>query len=181
MTPMSSNPYAAPKASFEAGAPSVHEHDQCWREGDILIASSDAHLPPRCVKCNKPARMDSPRAYLWHHPGWYVLIPILVYMVVCLFVRKRAVVVLGLCDEHRRRRRNMAIAAPILGVLGIIGLLGSLGLRSPWLAFFAAVLLVIGAVLAVRSTRLLQPVGITEHEIHLKGCGPAFLDSLPTR
>ncbi|WP_157778306.1 hypothetical protein [Massilia violaceinigra] len=183
MTPISTNPYEAPKASFEpmVGAHNALEEGPCWREGDILIASVDAHLPPRCVKCNKPARMDSPRAYLWHHPGWYVLIPLLVYMVACLFVRKRAVVVLGLCDEHRRRRHNLSIAAPVFGVLGMIGLLGAFGLHNPWLAFIAGVLLFIGAVLAVTGPRVLEPVRITEHEIHLKGCGPAFLDSVPMR
>ena len=182
MTPSPFNPYEAPKASFELTADMHGEHEgmQCWRHRDILIAPVDAHLPPRCIKCNEPAGMESPRAYLWHHPAWYILMPVLVYMVVCLFVRKRAVVVLGLCEEHRRRRRNRLWAAYIVGAVGVIGLGGAVYLGY-WLAIPAAVLILIATALAVSVQELVQPVRITAHEIHLKGCGAAFLDSLPRR
>lgn len=26
-----------------------------WREGDVLVCTAGANLPPRCVKCNAPA------------------------------------------------------------------------------------------------------------------------------
>ncbi|MCY0911967.1 hypothetical protein [Massilia antarctica] len=183
MTLISPNPYAAPKASFEAwnGAQCAYESTQCWRQEDILIAPVDAYLPPRCIKCNKPASMDSPRAYMWHHPGWYALIPILVYMVACLFVRKRAELVLGLCDEHRRRRRHRSMAAHAVGAFGAIALLGAVFLGKFWLAYPAGVLILMSAALALSGQHLLRPVHITEQEIHLKGCGSAFLDSLPPR
>ncbi|NHZ92302.1 hypothetical protein F2P45_25330 [Massilia sp. CCM 8733] len=181
-TPATFNPYAPPKAAFAPGTsiPSAPDAGACWREDDILIAPVDAHLPPRCVKCNRPATMDSPRAYLWHHPGWYALMPVLVYMVVCLFVRKRAVVVLGLCSEHRRRRHRFSILAHAACPLGAIGLLGACALGNYWAMLPAGVLLLIGIQFATASARLLVPVRITNHHIHLKGCAPGFLDSLPT-
>ncbi|NHZ34829.1 hypothetical protein [Massilia rubra] len=181
-TPASLNPYAPPKAAFASGTSVSNAPDasECWRKDDILIAPVDAHLPPRCVKCNQPATMDSPRAYLWHHPGWYALIPVLVYLVACLFVRKRAVVVLGLCSEHRSRRHTFSTIAHVACPLGAIGLLGACALGNYWAMLPAGVVLLIGIHFVLHSTRLLAPVRITNEHIHLKGCASAFLDSLPT-
>ncbi len=175
------NPYAPPAAAFASGTRAANALDacECWRADDLLVAPLDAHLPPRYVECNAPATMDSPRAYLWHHPGWYALIPVLVYMVVCLFVRKRAVVVLGLCSEHRRRRRTFSIVAHVAGPLGAIALLGACAIGKYWVMLPAAILLLTGVQFALHSMRLLVPVRITNDHIHLKGCAPAFLDSLP--
>lgn len=100
-------------------------------------------------------------------------------MVACLFVRKRAVVVLGLCSEHRRRRHTFSIIAHVVCPLGAIGLLGACAIGKYWIMLPAAVLLFIGVQFALNSMRLLVPVLITNDHIHLKGCAPAFLDSLP--
>ncbi|MDM5175999.1 hypothetical protein PO883_02140 [Massilia sp. DJPM01] len=177
MTPLSPNPYAAPKASFHDGVATK----RCWRDGGILVASRREHLPPRCVKCNKPAIMDKPRSFSWHHPGWYLLIPILVYIMASMFVRKRATLVLGLCDEHRRRRRNVSLAAYGLFALGIVALFNATGSVNPLLGLLACLLMLCGLLLAIGGQRTLRVVSITQHEIRLKGCGSAFLDSLPKR
>ncbi|ATQ73601.1 hypothetical protein CR152_03080 [Massilia violaceinigra] len=176
MKPTSANPYAAPKAAFMDVAT-----NRCWREGDILVASRRAHLPPRCITCNKPAIMDTPRAFSWHHPGWYVLVPILVYILASMFVRKRATLVIGLCDDHRRRRRNMWLAKYGFFALNIVALINLARNVDPLLGWLAWLLMLCGLMLASAAQRTLRAVSITEHEIRLKGCGSAFLDSLPER
>ncbi|MFB9244883.1 hypothetical protein IV454_09170 [Massilia antarctica] len=175
MTPKSPNPYTAPKASFKDGVVT----NRCWRDGKLLVASRREVLPPRCVKCNKPAVMDKPRSFSWHHPGWYVLIPVLVYIMASMFVRKRATLVIGLCEEHRRKRRNVSLAAYGLFGLGIVALFKAVNHVDPRLGWLASLLMGGAMLLAIAGQHTLRVASITQHEIRLKGCGPAFLDSLP--
>ncbi|MDE2507130.1 MAG: hypothetical protein KGM43_07970 [Planctomycetota bacterium] len=46
------NPYAAPRAAIGRH---VDLDNDVWRDGDILVMTPHAELPPRCVKCNAPA------------------------------------------------------------------------------------------------------------------------------
>ncbi|NHZ43559.1 hypothetical protein [Massilia aquatica] len=173
MTPTSPNPYSAPTASFDGV-----ETGRCRREGDILVASTEEHLPPRCVKCNAPAMMDKPRTFTWHHPGWYVLVPMVVYLIVGLFVRKQATLVLGLCDQHRRHRLYLSLASLGVFFLGLAGLYLTAESRNS-LLLPSTVMILVSLLLRIAAVRILRPVFIDQHEIRLKGCGPEFLDSLP--
>lgn len=64
-----------------------------WREGDVLVCTAGANLPPRCVKCNAPADMP-PRRYIfhWHHPVIYaaLLLGVLPYVILAIALRKRS-------------------------------------------------------------------------------------------
>lgn len=174
MTPTSPNPYSAPTASFErvpAGP--------CWRDGPILVASPTEHLPPRCVKCNAPAIMDKPRTFMWHHPAWYLLIPLVVYALVGGFVRKKATLVLGLCEQHRRRRLHLSLASLGVFFLGLAGLYMSAQSGDPLVLLLSSLVTLASLLLRIAAVRILWPVFINKHEIRLKGCGTAFLDSLP--
>lgn len=172
--PTSPNPYSAPTASFDSV-----ETGRCRREGDILVASTEEHLPPRCVKCNAPAMMDKPRTFTWHHPGWYVLVPLVVYLIVGLFVRKQATLVLGLCDQHRRQRLYLSLASLGVFFLGLAGLYMSARSGDSLLLLVSSLLILVSLLLRITAMRIVRPVFIDQHEIRLKGCGPEFLDSLP--
>ncbi|NHZ65635.1 hypothetical protein [Massilia genomosp. 1] len=176
MTPSSPNPYSAPTASF-----ADVETGRCRRDGPILIASTTEHLPPRCVKCNAPAIMDKPRPFVWHHPGWYLLIPFVVYVLVGGFVRKKATLVLGLCKQHRRRRFHLSLASLGVFFLGLAGLYMSARSGDSLVLLFSSLLILVSLLLRTTAMRIVRPVFINQHDIHLKGCGPAFLDSLPER
>ncbi len=176
MTPTSTNPYSAPTASFDGV-----ETGRCRREGGILVASTQEHFPPRCVKCNAPATMDKPRTFVWHHPGWYLLIPFVVYVLVGGFVRKKATLVLGLCEQHRRRRFRLSLASLGVFFLGFAGLYMSARSGDSLLLLVSSLLILVSLLLRTTAMRIVRPVFINQHEIRLKGCGPAFLDSLPGR
>ncbi|NHZ34828.1 hypothetical protein [Massilia rubra] len=176
MTPTSPNPYSAPTASFDGVQTGL-----CRREGPILVASTAEHLPPRCVKCNAPATMDKPRTFEWHHPGWYLLVPLVVYAIVGRFVRKKATLVLGLCDRHRRQRLHLSLASLGVFFLGLAGLYTTAQSRNSLLLLLSALMILVSLLMRVAAMRTLRPVFIDQHDIRLKGCGADFLDSLPGR
>src|SRR5687768_13095490 len=105
-------PYASP---FMAPPQSLYA---AWRDGDKLVTPANAVLPPQCVKCGAAADGHyGPRTFWWHHPALLLLIlaNILIFAIVALIVRKKAVVQVGLCAAHLARRRN------VLGVCWVLG------------------------------------------------------------
>lgn len=179
------NPYAPSRASLSATGPISMDDaaPSVWRDGDVLIKSMDAAMPARCVKCNGPA--DPPtknRKIYWHHPALYLLIlfNIIIYAIVATIVRKKAFVDAGLCKDHKKRRR-LAITLAWAGSLGgivlmFMGLGSSLGI---WGAF-VGLLVILGSIIgALIFARIVYPKGIDKTYVRLKGCGSAFLDSLP--
>jgi len=88
-----------------------------YREGNAVVVPAQlAVLPPRCVRCNQPASKRLLRRLYWHHPALYLLllVGLCFYLIPALIVRKKAVIEVGLCDQHHKRR--------LLGIL--IGWLG---------------------------------------------------------
>ena len=113
------NPDAPSKASLGDGPSGGTGRVAAWRDGNVVVMLAGGEIPHRCVKCNEPA--DEPtkeRTLYWYNPWLYllVLISILVFAIVALIVRKKAVVSAGLCADHKRRRRTALIVAWI-GVL----------------------------------------------------------------
>jgi len=182
--PTETNPYAAPRADVNAGAGGQHiASGAYWRSGPILMTRHAAVLPARCVKCN--AALESPlkkQRFYWHHQAWFalVLLNAIIYIVVALIVRRHADVTYGLCSIHRRRRRRnilLAVCAILLSLaLLFVGIANSL----PALITSALLVFLMSIVIAIVKGRTLLPVSIDKSGARLKGCGEAFLASLPT-
>ena len=138
-------------------------------------------LPERCIRCNEPAVMDAPRRFTWHHPGWYLLLllAILIYVVVALIVRKNVRLAVGLCSEHRRRRRQQRWLSLGLLAAGVAGFVLCLKFDAPVLGWFAGLSFVAALLTALRANRSLSPTRIDDESARFRGCGEAFLDSLP--
>jgi hypothetical protein len=172
------NPYAAPQTSFETR----HAAAFCSRKGTTLIVPAGAQLPHRCVKCNAPAEMEV-RKFSWHHPAWYltILIGVLVYAVLAIFIQKRATIEVGLCAQHRARRRAWRIAAGVMLFASLASLFGGLGKEIDGQPFvvLGAMGVFASLVVASLSGRNLTPKEISPDGVQLTGCGAAFLDSLP--
>jgi hypothetical protein len=152
-----------------------------YRDGDILVARDGARFPDRCVRCNQGT--DGVRlwkTYYWHSPGWYalVLLNVIIYAVVAMSVRKKAVFEMALCPRHRSRRQwcfAVAFGLPILAFLAMMSVEGDL--LSFW-AFLLAIL--VGVIVGIAGTQILTCKRIDGEYAYLKGAHPEFLAALPT-
>jgi hypothetical protein len=179
------NPYAPSRASLTAtDRASAIDDNSVWRDGNVLITLVDSEMPHRCVKCNEPA--DEPtkkRRVYWHHSALYLLvISPLIYAIVALVVRKKASVSAGLCTVHKNRRRNALIFGWTGTIVGLLFLGHGSGSGSPtagaqMLVGILAILvsIIVGMIFA----RVVYAKKIDKTYVRLKGCGVAFLDSLP--
>lgn len=176
------NPYAPSAASLAGATVTPADSGGAWRDGAVLVLTREATLPSRCVRCNGPSEEPTKsRRIYWHSPWLYLLIlaNILIYAVVALIVRKKAIVAPGLCSEHKKRRRigigiawTLLIAGFALMFMGITGTKG--------LAVGGGLLLILVALLvSANVSRIVRANRIDAQYVRLKGCGPAFLDSMP--
>src|SRR6185503_10665153 len=156
---------------------------EVWRDRKTLVMVHEADLPDRCVKCNEPADLPSkPRRVYWHHWAVYlvILLNIVIYAIVALIVRKKAVVAPGLCTRHKTRR---AVALTV----GWVGFAGSFALMfagfsasiDPAFGLLGLLLLLVAMIGLVIAGRIVYATRIDDDYVYLKGCKPAFLDSLP--
>src|ERR1043165_4984617 len=79
-----------------------------WRRDKQLVTRSETPFPARCVRCNAPANgYRLKRQLYWHPPAYYlfILFNLLVYAIVAMCVRKKAILHVGLCEKHRERRK----------------------------------------------------------------------------
>ncbi len=182
------NPYAPSRASLQVtGAAQPADAGtgiSVWRDGDVLITLPGAAMPHRCVKCNEPA--DEPtkaRKVYWHHPALYLLLlfNIIIYAVTAAIVRKKAFVNAGLCMEHKKRRRNALVVAWTGSFAGAVMMW--LGMGSSWGVWgllLGVLLILASAIGGMIFARIVYAKRIDNSYVRLKGCGIAFLNSLPS-
>ncbi|WP_257388845.1 hypothetical protein [Tahibacter caeni] len=181
---MSHNPYAPPEARVVGRAASFDGAQQVWRAGDRAVFRPGDDLPPRCVKCNADAEQPvKERAMHWHTPWLYLLllVSILIYVIVALIVRKSAKVSPGLCAEHRLARRNIILGSWLAALAGMGLMALSIDRSSGPLALLAAAVMLGSLIFGMVKGRIVYPTHIDAQRIELKGCGEAFLASLPQR
>jgi hypothetical protein len=174
------NPYAAPRADFNAGllgsGPGAF-----GREGPYLVTGREVTLPPRCVKCNAPVDGELKRKrYYWHHPAIFglLVLNVLIYAIVAIIVRQRATVTFGMCQVHKRKRAG-AILGGVLGIFASIGIIVfGIGQQVPLLALVGITGIVLSIVISAVVGRALLPTRIDKVGAKFKGCGEAFLASL---
>lgn len=200
MVSTDANPYAAPRANPEGER--VVE-DAFWRDGRTLVMRNGAAFPMRCVKCNAPsAGAPYPRELAWRNPVWnwtmllIVLVPLsplfgmapLLAVALGELLRKKAEVHLRLCERHGRRLRLAQAlftgGAALLLPAYAYAFASLLPAPLPWVMPPGAVMAVFASTLpwgiAVGLMRRTVTAGrISETEIRIKGCGKAFLASLP--
>jgi hypothetical protein len=177
------NPYAPSPASLKAkNQPLETETGGVWRDVNELVMTHDAVLPARCVKCNEDAVEPlKKRKIYWHHPGIYalILINLILYFIVGLVVRKKAVVAPGLCRQHLNRRR-WSIAGGWLSVVAgcVVMVIGGRN-DNPLLIFAGLFGMLATIIVCMILARIVYAKRIDKEYVRLKGCGAEFLDSLP--
>ncbi|MGH7134576.1 MAG: hypothetical protein ACREHD_02485 [Pirellulales bacterium] len=177
------NPYAAPVHEAVLDAQAIEPSGGIWRDGNRLVMWKGATLPDRCVYCNAPANgRRLKRTLYWHHPLIFLVIlaGVLVYVIVALIVRKKAVVSIGLCDRHYRRRLQ-AILAWWLITFACAALLWY-GIRSSqgWAILVAVLVFLANLFFAVALTLPVSPARIDDHYVWIKKIGRDYLAEFPS-
>ncbi|HTV42258.1 MAG TPA: DUF4339 domain-containing protein [Candidatus Sulfotelmatobacter sp.] len=153
-----------------------------WRNNGRLVARSETVFPDRCVKCNAPAGgFLLKRTLYWVHPAYLLLLlcNLIVLLVVYLIVRKKAVVHIGLCEQHRWKRKIGGIIAGSSVGLGI-ALLGCAAAFNSG-PFLAAGLVVLfgGTVTGGLMARTIAPTKIEKEYVWLAGVHRDFIANFP--
>lgn len=143
--------------------------------------TKDALLPDRCVKCNAFTNNRLRRKFAWHHPAIYLLLVVawLVYLIVAMIVRKRAIVDLGLCEEHSAKRRTSIWISWLLALGGVAGFVIAIVANDGIPALIGVLMLLAAIVFAVITTRVVYPSKIDDRFVWLKGFNAEYLNQLP--
>ena len=153
-----------------------------WRTGTQLVTRSYNPFPDRCVRCNAPANgYRLKRTLYWHPPAYYlfILLNLLIYAIVAMCVRNKAVVQIGLCETHRVRRKWGMLACWV-GVLGgFVVFIGGLIQESGAAVVLGLVMLVGGGIWGAVTGARVSPAKITKETVWLKGVDEKFLAQLP--
>ncbi|WP_146576152.1 hypothetical protein [Neorhodopirellula pilleata] len=184
------NPYQTPINPYTPTSNSafIGPQGQIYRKGRILIMHRDATLPDICFKSNEPTAGYRLRRKLSWHNQWIalaILLNVLIYLLIAIIVSKRATVMIPLSDHwrvlRRKRIRNawvLCLGGPILFVAGIMmmGQGPDAELAGSFCLMAGGLILLFGLFYAIFRTRLVTPVMIDEHFVHLKGAHPEFLN-----
>jgi hypothetical protein len=186
MDPRNSNPYAPSKASLQKAAPTpnpVRADVTAWRDNRVMVMVADAPIPHRCVKCNDPVEEPTKtRKVYWHSPWLYLLLlfNVLIFAIVATVVRKKATVSAGLCTIHKKRRRAVITIAWLGALLGVVLIYVGASTAAGGGAAAFGVLVILGSIIfGMVAGRVVIPTRIDDRYVRLKGCGEAYLDTLP--
>jgi hypothetical protein len=135
------------------------------------------------VKCNAEVQGSlKKQKFYWHHPAWFalVLVNVIIYIVVAMIVRRSAEVSYGLCATHKRQRRR-GVFIVVGGMFLSFGLI-VVGIASDLAALIPIAILgfLVSIVIGIVRGRTLLPVRIDKSGAQFKGCGEAYLASLPS-
>jgi hypothetical protein len=175
-------PVEATLAEPAPAAGSAIPSSRIARAGKLLVVGPDAEFPDRCILCNKPADdFRRKQTFYWHNPLYFFLIlpGLLVYAIVALMVRRKIDVLIPVCPDHRRRRRNLIIVAwsCFAAAIGCFVLAGIL--NNGWPALGGVLLIITAAVVGVIAARSLTVTKIDKDGSGIfKGACAAFLDNL---
>jgi hypothetical protein len=154
-----------------------------WRRNKQLVTCSETPFPDRCVKCNAPANgFRLKRVLYWQHPAYYLLllINLLILFIVVLIVRKKAVLNIGLCANHRALRQQTILIGWIgaLGGLALAGI-GGIAFKSGWLIAVGIIVFLVAAIYGGVRGPMISAAKVTKENVWVKGVHRDFLAELP--
>jgi hypothetical protein len=164
------------------GAPPARTAGLVWRSDRQMVLRSETPLPDLCVRCNAPANgYRLKRRLYWHHPAFYLLIllSILIYAIVAICVRKKALLHIGLCERHRKARVWTITACWTAALAGIFMLIVGIAADSGLLALLGGVALLGGAIWGAMKGTVISTRRIDNDFVWVKGAGDSFLNQFP--
>jgi hypothetical protein len=168
-------------------APPTTPGAMVWRHGKTLIMTRNWSLPDRCIKCDQPTgRKLIKRKLYWHHPALYltILAGLLIYIVIALIIRQKAVVHLPVCTHHRRVKfiKTLSVTGGCMLGIGLCILpavfahndeLAGLSIITGILVFFGSL------ITAALIVPYIRPRQIDGQTVRFKGCCESFLAHYP--
>ena len=152
-----------------------------WRHDREFVLAKGTETPDRCVKCNAPAHGNRlKRRFYWHHAAFYLLLLVMpvIYVLLALFITKRAIVEIGICERHRRQRWWTIVASWLAILIGIAMVAVSI-MADTGIGFFLGGLMLVVAIYGAMRATIVIPSRIDNDCIRLRGGGNQFLESLP--
>lgn len=153
-----------------------------WRYKRQMVMRHETPMPDCCVKCNAPANGQRlTRKLYWHPPAYYLLIfvNLLVYLIVAIFVSRKVIIHIGLCDTHRKRRIWIIAGCWGAALAGLFLVAGGIGVDSIGLIllgfFVLLTALIVGAVLGSQ----VSAAKIDKEFAWVRGAGRDFLNDRP--
>ncbi len=170
-------PEPATLATSGAWAPLEPPWSACRADQDLLACPRECMLPPHCVKCGAPASERHSARLHWHNPWLYALIPVsvLIYAIIAMVVRKRAVIEVGLCARHVRRRRNGRIAGWLVALTGV----GVMCIGTPAAFLGGMTVVLVGLMTAIIMGRVVTARRMDDLYVWLAGVHRSILAKLP--
>jgi hypothetical protein len=158
------------------------------REGKKLVVprvgglEAGAELPPICVKCGLPSEKPLRRNFFWYAPWLYVLLLFpLIFLIVALVARRKMVLHVPMCENHRSRRRNLLLMAAGIAVAGLFVpfLMNAMGSDVALGVALMIVMLLAGAIIGSQVSNPIQPSRIDDRCGVFTGCAEVFLQQFP--
>lgn len=161
-----------------------------WRDGELLVMTSESVLPARCVKCNATAPELQERKLAWNPIVVNVIIAVSIFplrsllifvvaIILAFFTRRTAKISVALCESHQQKRTFGVFVGGGLITTGLgLGLYVAFAggyMLLPW----ALVILLVGAFVSVLLSGQLTAKKIEHPYIWVKGMDERFLDSMP--
>jgi hypothetical protein len=187
------NPYAAPKSEPLVRDRFFDVATEAWRDGQLMVVRKGAELLDRCLKCAAPTKSHRDRFsrnISWHRPGWFVLLFISwpLYLIVYFLVRQQALLTVGLCPLHRKKRSRAILLGWLFALAGVgafiaTGMLSDSGdmpqALGTILPILGLVLLLGGIFWGALGSQVLVPKRIDNHFVWLNKVSPEYLETLP--
>ncbi len=159
-----------------------------WRQGNRLVMVPSATLPLRCVKCNADVSELTPFRLVWRRVWVFALLlticilglfGLLLYVLVSFLTRRVALVRVGVCPYHLRRRRRAGVATGvILGVALLFAILG-MAYASPPMGFLTSLTILLAVAIWIIWGPVVRPRRIDKRFIWLAGIDEFYLAHLP--
>ena len=177
------NPYAPPASDVNERKPSNHSASKLLVDCDWLVVRTGAILPERCVICNADTS-DSGKRYekklSYVSPFIYILllVNILILLIVYLVIRKPVSISYSICDYHRMKKHKFGWLSLGAAALAVTAFFCGGIYDFAFLFLIGFILVVTALIYLVLAINGLRPRKHDNGEFWIKGCGPAFLDSI---
>jgi hypothetical protein len=157
-----------------------------WRDDKRLVMHKDAQLPDRCIKCNAPTQgFYLSRKISWMHPGWFALVLLgllgwVIFAILSMTLKKRAVVSMGICEQHLSSRRTNMIMGWAVSILGLVFMIMAFSTGKAGVVFLGFVMLIGGACIASMAANIITVAKMDDQYIWMTRVSKDYLAGFPT-